>query len=58
LREFDSVLPDLHKFTLFKTAQSIGIKFSPQDLAVDDVMIFAIITNKINELEGKKKNGK
>lgn len=55
LREIKSMESYLLKYNNFQKAKRIGVVFSPNDITMNDVNAFAIIDDKITEMQAKSK---
>lgn len=58
-KELDKLAIHLHQYNVFVKARNLGIKFGPSDISIEDLNIFSIIEEKINEIRDKErsKNG-
>lgn len=45
---------EMNKYFLYQTAVNNGIKFGPNDVSMEDILIFDAIKRKFQELHGNK----
>lgn len=55
-KELDNLAYHLHQYNVFVRARNLGIKFGPSDVSIEDLNIFSVIEEKINEIRDKERS--